>query len=349
MDNVNGRAGDGDGVSVNARKRGRGRPRMNCPDSSAPILSPIESGRGRTQSSGRCVRDTHIDAPPVIRSKRGTFQIDEEKLPDLQIEVSLVVGRLKRILGLLDQIPPHPVTEQGFRLVRGECVEFKERMVWLQSHAQDADGASRAGKPETANPAPQNAPASETEFPSSSRCFESPRPSGRVQRGPEGISSLKTSGSGEIDAPSRKSRVRKNSAHALSLAARSEQEQSGRWKPSDERWESTGHIAKVRLHADAFVGGFVADDGAFVADLECGSWSPMVPSGGSGSGEHFQRLAAEAKEFDRKPVAGVPVAGCLENPPTVDSRSLFFPPRFYMTYIVQSYRNQTEDERLPGL
>jgi hypothetical protein len=46
---------------------------------------------------------------------------------------------------------------------------------------------------------------------------------------------------------------------------------------------------------------------------------------------------------------GDPVAGCLENSHTVNGRTPFFPSRFYMTYIVLSYRKEPAPERFTGL
>jgi len=50
----------------------------------------------------------------------------------------MVLARLKKILGLLDLIPPTEATERGFRLVRHEVVEFSERILWLQKYASEA-------------------------------------------------------------------------------------------------------------------------------------------------------------------------------------------------------------------
>jgi len=42
----------------------------------------------------RNLRQERGSAIPVIRSKRGTFVVDEEKLPDMEIEASVVQTRL---------------------------------------------------------------------------------------------------------------------------------------------------------------------------------------------------------------------------------------------------------------
>jgi hypothetical protein len=130
-------------------------------------------------------------------------------------------------------------------------MEFHGDMEWLREHASEAGDA-------IGEPMPSEARVG-TEFLSSSRRFESPRPSGRVQGGPEGIFTLKTSG--EIEPRTRKSDAAKNSA--------------------------------------------------------------------------------------QMPRTGVPDVGCLV---TVDSKPApFFARRFYMTYIVQSYRYEVGLEGFAGL
>jgi hypothetical protein len=216
---------------------------MNCPDASVPIWTAAKEREFRAK----------VALAP---------------LGDTEIEVSVVEARLGKLLTLLELVPPHPVTENAFRLVRIECLGFHEDMMWLRKNADFKNAGvsgetvesgvgknsalmTRAGKPSRANPARVRAVASETEFPSSPRCFESPRPSGRVNGGPEGTSSLKT------------------------------------------------------------------------------AFSPAVAGGASEN--------------------GVPILGCLENSDTVDSRPPFLALRFYMTYIVLSYRYAAGDQVVWGL
>jgi hypothetical protein len=153
---------------------------MNCPDASEPIW---------TASKER-----------VFRGKVAAAK--EARAGDPEVKVSVILARLGKLLALLDLVPPHSATEGAFRLVRSHCIDFHGDMEWLREHASEAGDA-------IGEPMPSEARVG-TQFPSSLRCFESPRPSGRVPGGPEGIFILKTSG--EIEPRTRKSDAAKNSA-----------------------------------------------------------------------------------------------------------------------------------------
>jgi hypothetical protein len=81
-------------------------------------------------------------------------------LGDPEIRVAVVEGRLKKLLALIDLVPPEPRTESVFRLVRSECIGFYCDMTWLREHSdfetsgvgssscsQSGDGREAPAKP----------------------------------------------------------------------------------------------------------------------------------------------------------------------------------------------------------
>lgn len=126
----------------------------------------------------------------------------------------------------------------------------------------------------------------------SGTCQLSPSPGEPFGRGPEGTSSLGSSGG--VDAASRETDIAVSTRLGL----------ESRRNRSHERVETTDHFAEVRLCADACNGSFVADLGR-----PSNASRPRLVLGGVGSGEHYQRLVAEAADFDHKTFAVGPVAG----------------------------------------
>jgi hypothetical protein len=98
-----------------------------------------------------------------------------KRVGDPDIKVSVVMLHTGKILSLLDLVPPTSATEAAFVLVRQEVVEFHSRMEWLQGNA-DFESGEAAGEPDQAHTRTDRTAVSGTKFPSSSRCFESPRP-----------------------------------------------------------------------------------------------------------------------------------------------------------------------------
>lgn len=98
-----------------------------------------------------------------------------KRVGDPDIKVSVVMLQAGKILSLLDLVPPTSATEAAFVLVRQEVVEFHSRMEWLQGNA-DFESGEAAGEPVEAHTRTDRTAVSGTKFPSSSRCFESPRP-----------------------------------------------------------------------------------------------------------------------------------------------------------------------------
>jgi len=310
--------------SRSARQRGGLASRQTQPD---------DFGRGRRCSSPQNSKGKAI---PVIRSKRGTFQIVEEELPEVQIGASVVSARLAKILGLLDMIPPHSATEDGFRLVRAECVEFKDRMVWLQTQ-QARLQADAAGEPEPKRSVAKQSPSSPRTGDIQGRrepLFQTGRPEGSTLEG-SGFGDHAVSWADDV------LESRLEFAVCRGLLSRN--------RP-DERLESTCDSEMVRWRAHVSNGSISGFYGCLLlASLSQNTLAGCFGVLGIGPRMHNQSGAIDLEDCILEEGEGDPVAGCLENSHTVNGRTPFFPSRFYMTYIVLSYRKEPAPERFTGL
>ena len=108
--------------------------------------------------------------------------------------------------------------------------------------------------------------------------------------------------------------------------------------------ESTTIVSESDMHAILCVRNIDADRGSIFNPYS------RVGSRRRGLRGDVGRLDGAAEDFVLQSCSGDTVAGwCLENSHTVNSTSPFLRPRFYMTYIVLSYRYPVREEGLGGL
>ena len=136
----------------------------------------LRNGSGKRRGRVR-MGASESDPPTWTAAQQRAAQVRVEaatRRGDPDINVSVVMLHTGKILGLLDLVPPTSATEAAFVLVRQEVVEFHSRMEWLQSNAHFEAGNAE-GEPDQGHTRTDRTAVSGTKFPSSSRCFESPR------------------------------------------------------------------------------------------------------------------------------------------------------------------------------